>query len=59
MVCWILFAFAMGFILPLIRYEKRKNRNNVDLFSKEFMVQKFSDSDISMDSVKFNGIKFF
>lgn len=59
MVCWILFAFAMGFILPLIRYAKRKNRNNVDLFSKEFMVQKFSDSDISMDSVKFNGIKFF
>lgn len=55
MISWILFAFAVGFVIPLLLHEKRRNSN--DLFTKKFRVKKFLDSDILIDDIKFSQFK--
>lgn len=55
MISWILFAFAVGFVIPLLLHAKRRNSN--DLFTKKFRVEKFLDSDVLIDDIKFSQFK--
>lgn len=55
MIGWILFAFAVGFIIPLLLHAKRRNSN--DLFTNKFTIEKFLDSDILIDDIEFSKFK--
>lgn len=55
MIGWILFAFAVGFVIPLLLHAKKRNNN--DLFTKKFRIEKFIDSDVLIDDIKFSKFK--
>lgn len=45
MIGWILFVFAVGFVMPFLIHAKKKKSN--DLLAKKFKIENFSDSDIN------------